>query len=130
MIRRPPRSTLFPTRRSSDLVCRFRPSRPRIDDHRLEHLGCGDHQLSRLVGLLDDLFLIDGDEFDAGFHAQITARHHDPIGGRDDFIEMKSSRPPMGAWWRAVIWAWKPASNSSPSIRNKSSSRPTRRESW
>ena len=69
-------------------IRRFSPRRPWAGDHRLQHLGRSDDQLPGVVGLLDDCLLIHRHQFDAGFNAQVSARHHHAVGGGDDRIQL------------------------------------------
>ena len=60
----------------------------RIFDHRLEHLRGGDHRLAPGGGAADDMLLDDRNFFGRHFHAQIAARHHDSVGGFENFFQM------------------------------------------
>ena len=63
----------------------------RLVDHRLEHLCGSDHRFAGEIRLRDELFLRVRDFFDWHLHPEIAARHHDAIGGGEDFVECSSA---------------------------------------
>ncbi len=68
-------------------VVRFGARRARAVDHRLEHLGRGDHGLRRAVRARDQVLLDQRDLFERDLDAEIAARDHDPVGDRDDLVD-------------------------------------------
>ena len=64
-----------------------------VADHRVQHLGGGDHVLSGRGGfgdhlLLNDRYLVGGD-----LHPQVAPGHHGPIGDREDLVKIVHTLP-------------------------------------
>ena len=60
-------------------VGRLGPGGPGRVDHRLQHLGGGDHRLAVQARLADDLLLDQGHFLERELHPEIAARHHDGV---------------------------------------------------
>ena len=60
-------------------VARLCARRLGVADHRLEHLGCGDHGLSPLERVEDDPLLEERHDLDADLDAQVAAGDHDRV---------------------------------------------------
>ena len=69
-------------------VTRLGARRARVGDHRLQHLGGGDHRSPELVAERDDLLLRDRHFLERQFHAQVAARDHDGVRGADDALDI------------------------------------------
>mmetsp|Transcript_21367 Transcript_21367/g.63240 ORF Transcript_21367/g.63240 Transcript_21367/m.63240 type:complete len:389 (+) Transcript_21367:736-1902(+) len=61
-------------------------------DHRLHHLRRGDAKLVRLVCLLDEELLGEGDPLQAELNAEVAARHHQPVGEGEDLVNVLEGR--------------------------------------
>mmetsp|Transcript_36231 Transcript_36231/g.113771 ORF Transcript_36231/g.113771 Transcript_36231/m.113771 type:complete len:237 (-) Transcript_36231:999-1709(-) len=61
-------------------------------DHRLHHLRRGDAKLVRLVCLLDEELLGEGDALQAELNAEVAARHHQPVGEGEDLVNVLERR--------------------------------------
>src|SRR5438094_8810140 len=90
MIRRPPRSTLFPTRRSSDLELEPLAPHHLDEDRELELAATGDAEGVRRIGLLDAdadvdalLFQEPLAELRRGDEPPLPARERRDVGGEE-----------------------------------------------
>ena len=61
---------------------------PRVLDHRLQHLRCGDDRLGVLGGAADDVLLNGGNHLRRHFNAEVAAGHHDAVGDLQNRVEM------------------------------------------
>ena len=62
--------------------------RPRVRDHRLEHLGGHDDRLVALAGGLDGPLLHQRHLLERQLHAEVAARDHDAVERLDDRLEV------------------------------------------
>ena len=65
----------------------FGPRRRRAFDHRFEHLRGDHHRLAAAAGGGNDPLLDRRHFLGIEFDTQVTARHHDPVGQLDDFLQ-------------------------------------------
>ncbi len=61
-------------------------------DHRLEHLGGGDHRNAGLDAVPDDAFLEVRDVLDRAVDAEVATSDHHDVGGGDDLVQMVDRR--------------------------------------
>ena len=66
----------------------LRAGRTGIGRHGLKHLRRDNDGFARRVAFLDDVLLNDRDVFSGNFDAEIAARNHDPVGDRNDLIDV------------------------------------------
>lgn len=69
-----------------------------VRDHRLEHLGGGDHRLAMPVGALDQSLLHERYLLERQLDAEVTARHHQGVGHLDDLIEVPEHVVASRSW--------------------------------
>mmetsp|Transcript_4128 Transcript_4128/g.6827 ORF Transcript_4128/g.6827 Transcript_4128/m.6827 type:complete len:416 (-) Transcript_4128:111-1358(-) len=62
--------------------------RPRVGDHRFEHLSRDDTGLARVATLLDHQLLLTEDLLRRDLHPEVAARHHHAVGGLEDLVEL------------------------------------------
>ncbi len=62
----------------------------RMADHRIQHLGSGDHCFSLLHCFFDELFLQNRNLFQRDFYAEITARNHDSVRDAQNFVNISN----------------------------------------
>ena len=72
--------------RVRDVAC-LGPGRLGVLDHRLEHLGRGDHGLPGLEAARDDLLLQHRHHLGADLDAEIATGDHQPVGLGEDLVE-------------------------------------------
>jgi hypothetical protein len=65
----------------------LRARRPRVRDHRLQHLRRGDHRFAPLQANSNDVLLQRRDVFSPQLHAHVTAGHHHSVGSIDDRVQ-------------------------------------------
>ena len=76
-------------------VADFGAGRHRVVDHRLHHVGRGDHHLVQLAGHLDHAFLQGRNRGVADLHGQVTAGDHDAVAGPADGFKIGNRLGPF-----------------------------------
>ena len=76
-------------------IRRFRPGRPQMLRHGLEHLRRGDHQPSLAIRRRNDSLLQHRHGFRAELNAQISARHHNPVGVNENGLQVRDGLLPL-----------------------------------
>ncbi len=66
-----------------------------VDDHRLHHLRGGDHHTIHFARHADHAFLQRGHGGIADFHCEVAARHHDAVGGAQNFRQRRNRLDPL-----------------------------------
>ena len=66
----------------------LRAGRPRVGDHRLEHLGRHDHRLGVAAGLVDHPLLQERHVLERALHPEVAAGHHERVERLDDLVEV------------------------------------------